>query len=104
MTHDQIVAEIQARAKRRGILSHYCGSAERCHGDRGMPDVLLVGMFGAAWVEVKTPGDTLRPDQVTWNHALKAAGQLYEVMHESDLAPGHAVDQFLEFVSLGAVA
>lgn len=104
MTHDEVVHEIQARARRRGVLSHYCHNSIRCEGDRGLPDVLLVGHYGVAFVEVKTPGDQLKPAQTTWKHALKAAGQLHEVMHEGDLAPGHAIDMLLAFVSTGEAA
>ena len=101
VNHDQIVAEIQKRAKARGLLSHYCGSAERCHGDRGMPDLVLAGPFGVAWVEVKTPGDRLRPEQTSWRYMLQAAGEVYEVMGERDLAPGGAVDMLLSFAATG---
>ena len=105
MTHDQVVAEIQARAERRGILSHYCGSAERCHADRGAPDLLLAGPFGVAWVEVKTSAcPTLSSGQVAWRYMLRAAGQVHEVMGEGDLIPGHAVDMLLGFVATGEAA
>jgi hypothetical protein len=103
MLHDDIVAEIQARAKRRGILSHYCGHAIHCKGDRGAPDLLLVGHFGAAWVEVKTGSATLDPGQTTWKHALRAAGQEHHVIREPDLHNGQ-VNWLLDLVSLGAVA
>ena len=104
MTHDEIVAEIQLRAKRSGILSEYCGRALRCQGDRGKPDLFLVGMFGAAWIEVKTPGDQLRAEQVTWKHMLRSAGQVHEVMGERDLAAGGAFDMLLSFVAEGSAA
>ncbi len=99
MTHDQIVAEIQARAKQRGVLSHYCGSAERCNG-RGLPDVLLAGNNGVAWIEVKLPGDTMRPDQTSWKYKLKASGQIWETMDEADLTPdGGAIDMLIDHLT-----
>jgi hypothetical protein len=101
MTHDQVVSEIQARAAGRMILSHYCGPSLRCQGDRGMPDLVLIGMFGAGWIEVKMPGDSREPDQTTWYHRMRAAGQLYETMGPADLAEGGAVDLFLTFLSEG---
>ena len=101
MTHDEIVAEIQAQAKARGVLTHYCGSAERCHGDRGLPDLLLVGDYHLGWIEVKLPGDKLKPDQVTWYYKLRASGQLYERMGPDDLAEGGGVDLFLGFLTEG---
>lgn len=104
MTHGQIIAAIQDRARRRGVLSHHCPDSRRCDGDRGLPDLLLVGMFGAAWIEVKSPGDRLKPDQVTWKHALGAAGQVYQVVREGDLDDGGAVNMLLLFVSEGIAA
>lgn len=104
MIHDEIVREIQARASSRGLLSHYCGQATRCKGDRGLPDVLVVGGHGLVWIEVKTPGDRLSPEQVKWKYTLQAAGEVYEVMDEQDLAAGGAVDMILSFASSGDVA
>ncbi len=98
MNHDQIVAEIQARAKTRGILTHYCGSGERCHGDRGMPDLFLAGSYGAAWIEVKTPGDEMRPAQTTWKYMLKAAGQRHYVVGPAELADD-GLDEILDIIA-----
>jgi hypothetical protein len=61
VTHDDLVSEIMRRATRHHVLSHYCAKSLRCRGDRGMPDLLLVGAYGAAWVEVKTFGEHLEP-------------------------------------------
>jgi hypothetical protein len=102
MTHDEVVAEIQARAKRRGILTHYCGRAQHCKGDRGSPDLVLVGPYHTGWIEVKMPGDTRKPEQTTWFHALRAGGQLYEQMGPADLdrSPLHSVaDAFLDYLA-----
>ena len=101
MNHDQIVAEIQARAtQRRGVLSHYCGSALRCSGDRGAPDLLCAGPNGAAWLEVKTPADRLKPDQTTWMYTLKASGQRHYVIREAQLLDG-TVDAILDTLAAG---
>ena len=98
MTHDEIVAEIQARAAARGIFTHYCRSVIRCVGTPGMPDIFLVGRCTTAWIEVKTPGDRLKPDQIRWKYMLQAAGQLYDVMTERDLAPDGGADRMLDFL------
>src|ERR1017187_673486 len=96
MTHDEIVAEIQARAERRGILTHYCQRAIRCVATHGMPDVFLVGPFGAAWLEVKTPGDHLDPGQTTWKYTLGAAGQEHYVVGPLDQVESGLVDALLD--------
>jgi len=104
MTHDEVVGAIQVRAAARGILSHYCPRSERCRGDRGMPDLVLVGQDCVVWIEVKTSGDRLKPDQTRWRYALLAAGEVCEVMHAADLAAGGAVDMILSFAAAGNVA
>jgi len=104
VTHDQIVAEIQARADTRGIFSHYCRRSVRCAGTPGMPDLLLVGREAVAWLEVKTAGDQLKPDQTRWMYRLRAVGQVHEVIHAADLNPGGAVDQMLDFITTGEAA
>lgn len=101
MTHGEVVAEILGRAAQRGVLGHYCPDSRRCEGDRGLPDVLLVGPFGAAWVEVKTGAAQLKPAQTTWKHMLLAAGQRYEVMREEDLTDGGLLNPLLLFLSEG---
>lgn len=95
MTHDQIVDEIMTRAQARGCRVHYCKDSRRCKGDKGLPDLLIVGPNAAGWIEVKTPGDEPRPDQTTWRYFLRAAGQLCEVMRAADLHYG-TVDLFLD--------
>ena len=87
MTHDEIVAEVQSRARRSGVLSHACGLSQRCSGDRGQPDILLVGAWNVAWAEVKSRYADLSPEQTTWHHTLRASGQVCEILHERDLDP-----------------
>lgn len=100
MTHDEIVAEIQRRAKSRGILSHYCHRAQFCQGDRGLPDVIAVGKFRAAWIEVKTPYDRLDPPQTTWMHALRGAGEEHHVIRPEQLDDG-TLDAILDGLAYG---
>lgn len=95
MTHDEIVAEIQSRARGADVLSHYCGRSQQCTGDRGLPDLILVGVHGAAWLEVKTLAAlSMSPDQVQWAYQLKAAGQLHYIVTEGALHDG-TVDMIL---------
>jgi hypothetical protein len=103
VTHDEIVKEIQVRAARRAILTHYCGRAERCAGDPGSPDLVLVGRAGVAWIEVKTAGTGPSPAQIRWKYALLSSGQIWEIIHEHDLAPGGAIDTLLEITDAGVV-
>jgi hypothetical protein len=81
------------------VRTHYCRKSVTCTGDRGLPDLFLCGPVGVGWIEIKTPGDRLKPEQTAWRYALLAVGQVYEVMYENDLGSGHAIDLFLDFLS-----
>lgn len=100
MLHDDIVLEIQNRAKKRDVLTHYCGRALHCKGDRGAPDLILVGHYGVAWVEVKTGGAGLETAQTTWMHALKASGQTHYIIGEKQLGDG-TLDALLDNLIYG---
>jgi hypothetical protein len=95
VNHDAVVAEIQARARKRGVLSHYCGRSVTCLGDRGLPDLFLAGPHGACVLEVKMPGDKLDPGQLEWAYALRAAGIPHYVMGPAALTDG-TLDQALD--------
>jgi hypothetical protein len=101
MSHDVIVHEIMARARLAGVLSHYCGRAHLCGGDRGAPDLLCVGAFAAAFIEIKMPGSPgLSPAQVNWKHQLKAAGMTHLVLGPECLGNGQA-DRILRYLGSG---
>jgi hypothetical protein len=100
VTHDEMVAEVQRRGAQRGVISHYCGRAERCSGDRGQPDLFLAGLVGVAWMEVKTPADRLKPAQTQWMHMLKASGQKHYVIREAQLHDD-TVDGILDSLAYG---
>jgi hypothetical protein len=98
MNHDVVVAEIMARARLANVLSHYCGRAHLCGGDRGAPDLLCVGPYAAAFIEVKMPGSpNLSPAQVNWKHQLRAAGMLHYVVGPECLDNGQA-DRILRYL------
>lgn len=101
MTHDVVVAEIMARAAKLDVLTHYCGRAQNCQGDRGAPDLLCVGYFHAAWIEVKMPhSPRLSPEQTRWRHQLAAAGCIHYVVGPGALTNG-VVDRILGFLATG---
>lgn|SRR5487761_119572 len=87
MNHSEIVGEIIQRAKCRGLLSHYCRSSRQCDGS-GLPDLIVAGTHGAAWLEVKAGHDQLKPAQTTWKHTLLAAGHEHYVIRQADLDDG----------------
>lgn len=87
MTHDQLVDAIMFRARRRELKAHYCRSALRCTGPRGLPDLIIVGERGLIFAEVKVSGDTdAFQDDWIW-HLTKAGARVF-VWRESDLHDG----------------
>jgi hypothetical protein len=71
------------------VLAHWCGDSRRCQGDKGLPDLILAGLYAVMYREVKRDQfDTLSPGQVTWKYTLAAAGVDYAVWHYADLASG----------------
>lgn len=48
----------------------------------------MAGSHGAAWIEVKTGADNLKPHQTTWRHTLLAAGHRHYVVRQIDLDDG----------------
>jgi hypothetical protein len=103
MTHDVVVAEIMTRARAANVLSHYCGRAHLCGGDRGAPDLLCVGAFAAAFIEIKMTGSPgLSSAQVNWKHQLRAAGMTHYVLGPECLANGQA-DRILRYLATGTL-
>jgi hypothetical protein len=92
MTHDELAAEIQHRAGSRGLLSHYCQRSTTCKGSRGMPDLIIAGIHGVIFVEIKSIGEDPAPDQATWIYTLRAGGQDAYVLRETDLSNGSLND------------
>lgn len=88
MTHDEVVAEIQRRAGERGLLSHYCGDSRHCRGDRGFPDLVVAGLYGTAFLEVKTGFKGFSPAQTTWTYQLLSGGETALMVRNEDLADG----------------
>ena len=54
----------------------------------GLPDLILLGWRGLAFVELKAEKGRLRPEQVIWLERLAAAGVPVEVIRPSDLQAG----------------
>ena len=65
----------------------------RCSGRRGLPDLLLAGPGGIAFMEAKT-GSSLSGDQILWRDTLRAAGATWALVQPGSLWDGSA-DQTL---------
>lgn len=59
--------------------------------DRGFPDLVIAGLGGVLWRELKDQHDTPSPGQLAWADTLRAAGQDWAIWRPLDLLSG-AVD------------
>lgn len=71
---------------------------QRVAGNKGFPDLLVIGPGGALYRELKTmngmgPGGGLRPDQTVWRDRLLAGGQDWAVWTPHDLETGRIEQQ-----------
>ena len=98
MTHDEIVAEIQRRARKRGLLSHYCRDSRRCTGHPGFPDLVIAGRHGTVFLEVKTGDGKRTPAQTTWKYMLLSDGLVVLLVYERHLGNG-VIDSTLDGIS-----
>lgn len=100
MTHNEIVSEIMARARNRGMLSHYCPDSRSCMGDPGFPDLVVTGLYGTVFFEVKSGYQERRPSQTVWAYTLLAGNEQTFLIHESDLHGG-ILDSILDQIQHG---
>lgn len=88
MTHDQMLDEVIDRCRARGLLYHNCINGRQCRATPGLPDLIVAGIWGAAFLEIKTQRAGLSADQGLWYHTLTAAGQIVTVVREEHLTGG----------------
>jgi hypothetical protein len=65
----------------------HSGDSRRDTG-RGFPDLVLAGVNGVLFREVKDDYNPLRPAQVTWKHTLLAARADWDIWRPVDLSAG----------------
>ena len=70
------------------LVWHHCGSSQLCAGQRGMPDLLVIGPRRLIWREPKGDTTPLRRQQRDFGQALIAAGQSWGLWRPDDMASG----------------
>lgn len=98
VTHDRVLAEIIDRARKAGALAHHCRDSRYCDGS-GLPDVILAGIGGVAFIEVKTGRAQPRPEQNDWLCMFRASGAWAMVCAPEDLANGN-IDALITAVTM----
>jgi len=79
-----------------GVWIHHCNDSRYCRG-KGFTDLVIVGLRGVLWREVKaSPNDRPTPEQTALIWLLKAAGEDARVWTVIDLVTGKVADEIAE--------
>lgn len=77
MTEPELRQLVMAAAKSTGVLAHYCGRSTLCQGDKGLPDLILLGRHGLVLAELKSRDGEVSPDQQQWLDRLERIEGMY---------------------------
>jgi len=65
-----IVALLEARP---ALLWHHCTDSRKCRGQRGFPDLVIIGPKGVIFAELKSADGDTSPEQDLFGWTLEAA-------------------------------
>jgi len=64
--------QVIRRARRAGVLAHWCLDSRYCAGQRGFPDLVLAGQGGTIFRELKTGAGDTSAGQDLWGWMLRS--------------------------------
>lgn len=82
MTEEQLLGLVTELAAWLGILAYHTRDSRR--SAPGFPDLVLAGMSGCLFAELKSAYGRLSPDQVSWKYRLLTSGQTWYLWRPSD--------------------
>jgi len=85
VNHQQFQDEILKLCRNKPIHVHWCRNLS---AQRGFPDLVLIGIRGVKWRELKIPPDHLTSEQRALGYRLTASGQDWGVWTPNDLGNG----------------
>ena len=77
MTEDELLGKITGRAAQLGIKAFHEPDSRKIRIGKGFPDLVLVGIHGIIFAELKAAGGKLSTDQIGWRWQLLAAGSTF---------------------------
>lgn len=77
MSEAELLAEVIKLCEQLGLLYHHCPDGRGCQGQRGLPDLIVLGIRGLALIELKSADGELSGDQQRW---WWTAGDLIDAM------------------------
>lgn len=87
MTEADLLIEVHKMANDRHLLLFHCRDSRGSLG-RGFPDLVVSGVRGTIFAELKTDGSTLTPDQRHWGSVLQKGGERWTIWRPRDLKGG----------------
>lgn len=82
MTEAQFQSQVLALIRAMGLAAYHTHDSRR--SEPGFPDLVIVGMNGVLYRELKTAKGRVSPDQKYWIYALNAAGEDAGIWRPSD--------------------
>lgn len=73
MTERELTALVLAACRDRGLLAHHCRDSRHCQGEKGLPDLLVVGRY-LLFAELKGESERFSMAQLRWRDYLRRAG------------------------------
>lgn len=87
MTESDLQAEVIAIARGLRLYVFHSTDSHRDIGP-GFPDLVIAGLDGVLFAELKSAAGQLSTEQTKWRYRLLAAGQQYYLWRPRDLASG----------------
>lgn len=69
--------EVMGLAQRMGLLVHWCPDSRKCYGQKGFPDLTIVGPGGILFAECKMPDGQTTAEQDRWGWMLSQDRRRY---------------------------
>jgi hypothetical protein len=66
MTEAELQHEIEQLCEELGLLWHHCRDSRTCTGAKGFPDLVIAGIKGALFVELKSEDGETTANQDLW--------------------------------------
>lgn len=98
MTEQQLLEHVLARAAELKILVYHHPDSRRALGNRGFPDLVLLGRSGLMFAELKSATGALSPGQTWWRYLLISCGINYRIWRPQDWANGK-IESCLQWIA-----